>query len=250
MSNRLQDQRKFGNSLPRFAYRSFAVFVGIVLLSNLGIGIARTNAASNRTVGQITQQEGEGELYYTYFDKKIPLTQRTNAIAVAFKPAPRASARSLSAPQPLHLQLQQELQRGGASTRSLNSTAALKVEVSPLGENYALVNVLASSRSASVNVEEQIKQNDVVLFMKGTKQFPQCGFSGQVVQILNYVGAEYQEYNVLENDALREGIKEFSNWPTIPQLYVCGEFIGGSDIMIEMYQTGELGEMIEKVRAM
>ncbi|NES19528.1 MAG: S8 family serine peptidase [Symploca sp. SIO3E6] len=162
MSNRLQDQRKFGNSLPRFAYRSFAVFAGIVLFSHSGIGTAIVSAASNSTVGQITEPEEEGELYYTFFDQKIPLTQRTNAIAVAFKPAPRASARSLSAPQPLHLQLQQELQRGGASTRSLNSTAAVKVEVSPLGENYALVNVLASSRSASVNVEEQIKQKSYV----------------------------------------------------------------------------------------
>ncbi|NEQ71139.1 MAG: S8 family serine peptidase [Symploca sp. SIO2D2] len=162
MSNRLQDQRKFGNSLPCFAYRSFAVFAGIVLFANFGIGMRKTNAASHSTVGQITQQEGEGELYYTYFDQKIPLTQQTNAIAVEFKPAPRASTRSLSAPQPLHLQLQQELQRGSAGTRSLNSTAGLKVEVSPLGENYALVNVLGSSRGASVNVAEQIKQKSYV----------------------------------------------------------------------------------------
>jgi monothiol glutaredoxin len=86
----------------------------------------------------------------------------------------------------------------------------------------------------------EVKSNDVVLFMKGTPQFPMCGFSGQVVQILDYLGVPYKGLNVLENDELRQGIKEFSNWPTIPQLYVKGEFVGGCDIIREMFQAGEL----------
>lgn len=89
-------------------------------------------------------------------------------------------------------------------------------------------------------IADSIMKDDVVLFMKGTRDFPQCGFSGQVVQILNYLGVPYQEYNVLESDDLRQGIKDFSNWPTIPQLYVKGEFLGGCDIIREMFQAGEL----------
>ncbi|MCG8445207.1 MAG: Grx4 family monothiol glutaredoxin [Hyphomicrobiales bacterium] len=89
-------------------------------------------------------------------------------------------------------------------------------------------------------IKDQVTSNDVVLFMKGTKTFPQCGFSGQVVQILDYLGVDYHDVNVLESDDLRNGIKEFSNWPTIPQLYVKGEFVGGCDIIREMFQAGEL----------
>ena len=89
-------------------------------------------------------------------------------------------------------------------------------------------------------IDNEVKSNDVVLFMKGTPQFPQCGFSGQVVQILDYLGVPYQGVNVLESDELRNGIKDYSNWPTIPQLYVKGEFIGGADIIREMFQAGEL----------
>jgi monothiol glutaredoxin len=89
-------------------------------------------------------------------------------------------------------------------------------------------------------ITNEVKSNDVVLFMKGTPQFPQCGFSGQVVQILDYLGVPYKGLNVLENDELRQGIKDFSNWPTIPQLYVKGEFVGGCDIIREMFQAGEL----------
>ncbi len=89
-------------------------------------------------------------------------------------------------------------------------------------------------------IENAVKSNDVVLFMKGTPQFPQCGFSGQVVQILDYLGVAYKGFNVLENDDLRNGIKTYSNWPTIPQLYVKGEFVGGCDIIREMFQAGEL----------
>ena len=89
-------------------------------------------------------------------------------------------------------------------------------------------------------IKNEVKANDVVLFMKGTPQFPMCGFSGQTVQILDYLGVQYKGLNVLENDELRQGIKAFSNWPTIPQLYVKGEFVGGCDIIREMFQAGEL----------
>jgi len=94
------------------------------------------------------------------------------------------------------------------------------------------------------NIHDQIKNvvdtNDVVLFMKGTPQMPQCGFSGQVVQILDYLGVLYAGVNVLADAELRDGIKTFTNWPTIPQLYVKGEFVGGCDIVREMFQSGEL----------
>lgn len=90
------------------------------------------------------------------------------------------------------------------------------------------------------SIDTSVKSNDVFLFMKGTPDFPQCGFSGQVVQILNYLDVDYSSANVLDDDALRDGIKTFSNWPTIPQLYVKGEFVGGADIVREMFQAGEL----------
>jgi monothiol glutaredoxin len=95
-------------------------------------------------------------------------------------------------------------------------------------------------------ITNEVKSNDVVLFMKGTPQFPMCGFSGQVVQILDYLGVPYKGLNVLENDELRQGIKEFSNWPTIPQLYVKGEFVGGCDIIREMFQAGELAGLLKE----
>jgi monothiol glutaredoxin len=89
-------------------------------------------------------------------------------------------------------------------------------------------------------IQLTIGNNDVVLFMKGTPDFPQCGFSGRVVQILNSLGVSYKPVDCLANDEIRQGIKEFSDWPTIPQLYVKGEFIGGCDIVREMFQSGEL----------
>ncbi len=93
-------------------------------------------------------------------------------------------------------------------------------------------------------IANEVKSNDVVLFMKGTPSFPQCGFSGQVVQILDYIGVSYKGINVLEDDEIRQGIKDFSNWPTIPQLYVKGEFVGGCDIVREMFQNQELQSML------
>ena len=98
------------------------------------------------------------------------------------------------------------------------------------------------------SIQDEIKQElsgtEVVLFMKGTPQMPMCGFSGQVVQILDYLGVSYKGVNVLANEEIRQGVKEFSNWPTIPQLYVKGEFVGGCDIVREMFQTGELATFL------
>ena len=93
-------------------------------------------------------------------------------------------------------------------------------------------------------IKQIVEENPVVLFMKGNAQFPMCGFSGRAVQVLKACGVEqFKTVNVLEDEAIRQGIKAFSNWPTIPQLYVNGEFIGGSDIMMEMYQSGELQQL-------
>jgi monothiol glutaredoxin len=107
----------------------------------------------------------------------------------------------------------------------------------------------SSKRTRFMSIEQfidnEVKGNDVVLFMKGTPQFPMCGFSGQVVQILDYIGVPYKGLNVLENDELRNGIKTYSNWPTIPQLYVKGEFVGGCDIVREMFQAGELQSLMK-----
>ncbi len=95
-------------------------------------------------------------------------------------------------------------------------------------------------------IDNEVKTNDVVLFMKGTPTFPQCGFSSQVVQILDYLGVDYKGVNVLENADIRQGIKDYSNWPTIPQLYVKGEFVGGCDIVREMFQEGELQPLLSE----
>src|ERR1700680_1091425 len=93
-------------------------------------------------------------------------------------------------------------------------------------------------------IRNEVEGNDVVVFMKGTPQFPMCGFSGQVVQILDHLGVAYKGLNVLESDDLRDGIKSYSNWPTIPQLYVKGEFVGGCDIIREMFQAGRMQELL------
>ena len=99
-------------------------------------------------------------------------------------------------------------------------------------------------------IDDLVKGNRVVLFMKGTAQFPQCGFSGRAVQILKACGVtELTTVNVLEDEGIRQGIKEYANWPTIPQLYINGEFIGGSDIMMEMYQAGELQQVLGSQQA-
>ncbi|MCR9218772.1 MAG: Grx4 family monothiol glutaredoxin [Alphaproteobacteria bacterium] len=94
-------------------------------------------------------------------------------------------------------------------------------------------------------LQGEVDANEVVLFMKGTPVFPQCGFSAAVVQVLNHLNVPFKGVNVLEDDAVRQGIKDFSSWPTIPQLYVKGEFVGGCDIVREMFETGELMEMLQ-----
>lgn len=100
--------------------------------------------------------------------------------------------------------------------------------------------------SSDQRISEIVTGNDVVLFMKGTPLFPQCGFSSKAVAILDHLGVEYASVDVLQDQEIRQGIKAYSDWPTIPQLYVKGEFIGGSDIMMEMFQAGELHQLMEE----
>lgn len=95
-------------------------------------------------------------------------------------------------------------------------------------------------------IRKEVTENDVVLFMKGTAEFPQCGFSAMVVQVLKTLGVNFRDINVLEDNDIRDGIKLFTNWPTIPQLYIKGEFIGGCDIVREMYEAGELQDLLKK----
>ena len=97
-----------------------------------------------------------------------------------------------------------------------------------------------------VRIAELVGKSDVLLFMKGSPLFPQCGFSSRAVAILNHLGAEFDSVDVLQDQGVRQGIKQFSDWPTIPQLYVKGEFVGGSDIMMEMYESGELATLLEE----
>lgn len=99
--------------------------------------------------------------------------------------------------------------------------------------------------SAADQIKTTIEANDVVLFMKGTKMMPQCGFSSKVAGVLNYMGVEFADVNVLANSEIRQGIKDFSDWPTIPQLYIKGEFVGGCDIVTEMTLSGELDALLE-----
>lgn len=103
---------------------------------------------------------------------------------------------------------------------------------------------MASYEETLTQIDQDVKNNRVMLYMKGDRDFPMCGFSARMVQILNAVGADYETRNVLEDDVLRQAIKDYSDWPTIPQLYIGGEFVGGSDIAMEMYQSGELKEML------
>ncbi len=96
----------------------------------------------------------------------------------------------------------------------------------------------------NARIGEIVKNNDIVLFMKGTPLFPQCGFSSRAVAILDHLGVDYETVDVLQDQDIRAGIKEYSDWPTIPQLYVKGEFVGGSDIMMEMFESGELKDLV------
>ena len=102
-----------------------------------------------------------------------------------------------------------------------------------------------SENPVFAQIRSDLAENDVVLYMKGTSVFPQCGFSAVVVNILSNLGVTFKSVNILEDDDIRQGIKEYANWPTIPQLYINGEFIGGSDIMTEMFQSGELQKLVK-----
>ncbi len=101
----------------------------------------------------------------------------------------------------------------------------------------------------NTRIEQQLKSHDVLLYMKGTPDFPQCGFSGQAVAALNAIGVPFAYVNIFDDEDIRQGLKEYSNWPTFPQLYVRGELIGGSDIVIEMYRSGELAELLNQTAA-
>ena len=102
------------------------------------------------------------------------------------------------------------------------------------------------SDDAQTRIAEAVRSADVLLFMKGTPLFPQCGFSSRAIAILDHLGVEYATVDVLQDQGIRQGIKQFSDWPTIPQLYVKGEFVGGSDIMMEMYESGELAQLFQE----
>ena len=102
---------------------------------------------------------------------------------------------------------------------------------------------------AQTRIDALVKQNPVLLFMKGTPLFPQCGFSSRAVAILNHLGVAFETVDVLQDQAVRQGIKAYSDWPTIPQLYAHGEFVGGSDIMMEMYESGELASVLQPAKA-
>jgi monothiol glutaredoxin len=99
---------------------------------------------------------------------------------------------------------------------------------------------------ASSRIDELVRSNDIVLFMKGTALFPQCGFSSRAVSILDHLGVAFETVDVLQDPEIRQGIKEYSDWPTVPQLYVKGEFLGGSDIMMEMFEAGEIHQLLEE----
>lgn len=115
----------------------------------------------------------------------------------------------------------------------------------PYNAGYSTLSFRATMSDVQQRIDQLVKNNRVVLFMKGTAQFPMCGFSGRAVQVLKACGVtDLTTVNVLEDEEIRQGIKEYANWPTIPQLYVNGEFVGGSDIMIEMYQSGELQPLL------
>ena len=130
--------------------------------------------------------------------------------------------------------------------RATTSTPSARTSALKMSEEQYIQETPAQTRE---RIQELVDAYPVLLFMKGTKLFPQCGFSNTASQILHSFNIEFHTVDVLADETIRQGVKEFSAWPTIPQLYVGSEFIGGSDIMIELYQSGELGELIEKVLA-
>jgi monothiol glutaredoxin len=130
---------------------------------------------------------------------------------------------------------------GGACRPPSSRARALPYNLEPL-PNFASLIIMSDVQQ---RIDSIVKGNRVVLFMKGTAQFPQCGFSGRAIQVMKACGvSDLKTVNVLEDDGIRQGIKDYAQWPTIPQLYVNGEFVGGSDIMMEMYQAGELQPLL------
>ena len=103
--------------------------------------------------------------------------------------------------------------------------------------------------NVQVKIRKQVEENDIILYMKGTPQFPQCGFSGRATQLLKACGAKFASVDVLADPEIREGMKQFSSWPTVPQLYIKGQFIGGSDIMAELHQKGELQKLVAEAQS-
>jgi monothiol glutaredoxin len=133
------------------------------------------------------------------------------------------------------------MQRRALAARAIIASSCRALPIPPSTEKDATMS------DVQTQIDQLVKSNDIVLFMKGNASFPMCGFSGRAIQILKACGVEpktVKTVNVLEDDSIRAGIKEYSNWPTVPQLYVKGEFIGGSDIMMEMYESGELQKTI------
>lgn len=139
------------------------------------------------------------------------------------------------------------VQKADAFVAPAVSFAAPKAALRPLGMSDDFIQ--ESPADTQERIQALVDNHSVLLFMKGSRLFPQCGFSNTAVQILESFKIDFHTVDVLADEAVRSGVKDFSQWPTIPQLYVAGDFVGGSDIMIEMYQSGELGESIEKARA-
>ena len=127
----------------------------------------------------------------------------------------------------------------------LSELAADALNVFGIGRDPGKRPTKETAMTAQDQIKTTVGDNDVVLFMKGTKSMPQCGFSSRVAGVLNFMGVEYQDINVLDDEGIRQGIKEFSDWPTIPQLYVKGEFVGGCDIVTEMTLSGELDQLLD-----
>eukprot|EP00560_Eucampia_antarctica_P007675 CAMPEP_0197822934 /NCGR_PEP_ID=MMETSP1437-20131217/251_1 /TAXON_ID=49252 ORGANISM="Eucampia antarctica, Strain CCMP1452" /NCGR_SAMPLE_ID=MMETSP1437 /ASSEMBLY_ACC=CAM_ASM_001096 /LENGTH=171 /DNA_ID=CAMNT_0043421831 /DNA_START=32 /DNA_END=547 /DNA_ORIENTATION=+ len=135
--------------------------------------------------------------------------------------------------------------KGISSSVTLKDAKVTKTTELKMSEEF----VQETPEQAQARIKSLVEDNPVLLFMKGSKLFPQCGFSNTACQILQTYNIDFHTVDVLADDSVRSGVKDFSEWPTIPQLYVAGEFVGGSDIMVQMYQNGELGEMIEKAKA-
>mmetsp|Transcript_11917 Transcript_11917/g.25184 ORF Transcript_11917/g.25184 Transcript_11917/m.25184 type:complete len:161 (+) Transcript_11917:78-560(+) len=134
----------------------------------------------------------------------------------------------------------------GKSALAKSTPESINSSISPLRMSDDEIGLSSATQE---RIKKLVDETPVLLFMKGSKLFPQCGFSNTACQILQSYNIDFETVDVLADEEIRQGVKVFSQWPTIPQLYVCGEFIGGSDIMIEMYQSGELGEMIEVAKA-